>query len=813
MNILQNGDIEWNGHYILDSTLVIGTSNAGKTLDLKNASVEINGDTAIRIEADGVAVKNARFMLSGSVGIAVNAPDCLIVGCEITGADTGILIDSHDVSVVSCKITCKRGIVGKFEKSEISAAMADGYNVLLAKNDLQNDFEDICLENMSNTVVIKNEARTVKAIGSTNIYIIENRVLRELMLATNQYLLANGNIAKRIIASNNEHENGDNVTDLSGRETIGVNEKLLPHINNELFVGMARKKGIRCGDGVKSAYDYMTDNSKDGEIIIPPGAYTIDGMTFKNAEGLKIFAYGVLYEQTVPDVTAITLSDCKNIQLKGMFFGHDVYPHTQGTVVYRDDEKTCFVSDPGYRKNFADGKFFGGGAPGFYFKPDMLYPECDFLYKKKEYDEKENLNILTQPAKKIDVGDRVAFRTGFGSSAIQLWQCSEVLMEDVTVFSCSGFAESDKNCNVAPVLHRFAVTAGPAPVVDGENCRGFEQLVHRDAYGRLRSADPLNTSCDATHCTNARQGIQIISCLLERMNDDGGNINAFYGLAHSFDAKDNVLHFGRCNSKSYRYLPAPVLDGDRLLIYSFSGKLLGDAFALCDAESEDGDNFTVRLSVPVSLPEGENVVIQNASASGNGFLIDNTLVRNEGCKGFRIKAIGGEVRNSSFIGLSKGALDCVPEFQLWPECGYASDIKIIGNRFEKLGKTSNLSEDSDACAWCAPINIRYSLWDRGANATYEPSFCLHRHIVISDNAFLSSYSRYEIAVSAASDVCIRGNHFACTEENIEKKYPLLLFGGRQIVFDGNTFSSQNSKRVEYRFGKEAVSEISGNNLQ
>lgn len=816
VKILCSGEIEANVGYTLEGALEFGGSEAGKTFDFKNASVEISahGGAAVHVAAEGITLKNARFALRGGVGISVDAPDCLIEACGINGAETAIAINSRDVTVSDCKITaCGQGIVAEFKGSEISACMAEGYNILIARNELGK--ADISLKNVSNTAAVMNRCARLECTGGTNAYVIENTVSGELVLEKNSYLIANGNSAGILSAKANANENGGNVTDLSERAEIGVNEKLLPHVNSELFVGMKRKSGVHSADGVKPMYEYITENAVNGTVIIPPGAYSAQGMTFDGVKNLKIYAYGVLHEQNTPNTTAVTLNDCTDIHIKGMFFGHDVYPHTQGTVVYRDDEKTCFVTDPGYRNNFADGNFFGGGAPGFFFKPELLYPECDFLYKKKEYDAERNLNILTQPAKKMEVGDRVAFRTGFGAGAVHPWRCSGVLLEDVTVFSCSGFAESDKNNNVAPVFHRFAVAAGPAPMLTGTEAdyKGSESVMHRDSYGRLRSAEPLNTSCDATHCTNARHGIRLISCLLERMNDDGGNINAFYGLAQGFEAQSCELRFGRCNSRSYRYLPAPVKAGDRLLVYSFSGKLLGDVCALCDAQSEDGDNFTVKISEPVTLPEGESVAVQNASASGNGFLIDNTLVRNEGCKGFRIKAIGGEVRNSSFVGLSKGALDCVPEFQLWPECGYATDIKIVGNRFEKLGKTSGLSEDSEACAWCAPINIRYSLWDRGANATPDPSYCLHRRIEISDNEFISSYSRYEIAISAASDVCIRHNRFECTDENIEKKYPLLLFGGTNIVFGENIFSDNNGKRVEYRFGMDTLSDLSGNNLQ
>lgn len=799
------------------------SANDEVVLDERDTIYDLGGATVtvgIRITAEGVTLKNGRVAVSGGTGISIEGADGVVFGITVTGAETGIAVKASDAVVKQCDIAdCTFGIRAELERSEISAAMSGGYNILAEKNRVSADKTALVFKNVSNGVAVLNELSSASVRGCTNVYVIENNVEGALELCDNNYIIANGNSARALLDNNNLNKNGDNITDISARAEMGANEELLPHTNTEQFVGMARKRGVRCENGVMPIFDYITANIGKGVVVVPPGAYYGVGMVFEKIEAMTLYCYGMLYEMDDVRAVATRWRDCGDITFKGIFFGNRVYPCTQGTVVSVDGDTLSFVTDPGYKNNFSDGRHFGGGAPCFGYKHGLMSPECDFRYGGKSYDPVTGLNTLVKTVKWLNVGDRLICRTDFSEGVLHVKCCHRMITEDITVYSCWGFAESDSDCDNAPVLHRYAVTKGPAPVLDENgDYKGFEALIHRDGYGRLRSTEPMSTTCDATHCTNSRHGLQLVSSLLERMNDDGGNINAHYGLAVSFDKATKTLEYSRCNVNTYRLLPNPFKAGDEAMLYSMNGTLVAKTVVLSDVEVRGEDSYLIKVADDIELPEGEPIVVQNISATGNGFLLDNVVVRDEGCNAIRIKAMGGEIRNCNFERISKGAIDCVPEYQHWPECGYANNIRITKNIFRDLGRCARLSEVSEECAWCASICIRYTLWDKegSSNATSDPARCLNKNIEIYDNVFTSRYPRYEICMSSMDNVKVVNNTFGGMNPEVtnedDKRTVLLVFGGRNIEYDGNRFEDGAGKRIEYRYGKDAVANVHGSDV-
>lgn len=399
---------------------------------------------------------------------------------------------------------------------------------------------------------------------------------------------------------------------------------------------------------------------------------------------------------------------------------------------------------------------------------------------------------------KIKVGDRLALRSNFSARGLEFLSCSGMLVEDVTVFSSSGFAEYDLDNDIAPTLHRFAVAAGPAPVLDAnEDYSDFESLLWRDSYGRLRSAEPLFTSCDATHSVNERRGLQIVSSLFERLNDDAGNINATYGLASSFDVSTNTLTYTTGNVNTYTKLPGTFRAGDTVVLFTWSGKLIWTGKVSSATASIGNSLYTVRLPQSITLPNNERVVVQNASASGAGFLIDNVLVRQVGCNGFRIKAPSGEIRNSSFIQVSKGGINCIPEYKLWPECGFITEgLRIVNNVFRETGLTTkDKIPGSDPLAntvWCAPIIIRSDLYGSNAGEAdfrSDSAYLLHQNIEISGNLFLDRYAPYALVMGGVKNVTVSGNTFGdCSVDGFDALPPILLLGGDGIEIRDNDYA-------------------------
>lgn len=769
-----------------DGTAAIqnGIVAAGESISISECTV-LSVDNGIADKSKNGTVAEGNTVTGCQTAIVTFVPDSVIWYNVINGGDTGIK--------------------ASFEKSEISAAMSSGYNIMAAKNTVSGTETSILFENVSNGVILLNTADTVKAVGCTNIYVVENTLSGRMTLTDNDYIIANENSYVRLKQSGNTNVNGDNLTDVNIRNSTGANSELLPHVNNEQFVGMVRKNNVRSmlGDGTLEEYVKKLTSSGDKDVIIPPGAYSFNGISLSGLEGVTVYGYGVLAEMGISKAnTAFSFTECENCNVNGLFIGVSVYAHTQGTVVRRTTNMGTvsveFIADPGYRQDFSDTYYFGDTANGFYFIEGRTYPNCDFTYTSKSYDSKTNTNVLNGVSQKgIAVGDRVAMRSNFSANGVGFYTCSGMVVEDVTVFSCSHFAEYDVDNDVAPVLHRFAVAAGPAPTLTGteDDYKDFEDIIWRDSYGRLRSAEPMLTSCDATHSVNERVGIQIISSLFERLADDAGNINATYGLATRFDASTNTLYYTSCNVNTYKKLPGTFRVGDTVVLYSFEGEQIYYG-RVTSATVDCGDGtYSVKLGEGITLPSG-SVVVQNVSVSGGGFLIDNVLVRDVGCNGFRIKAPSGEVKNSTFERVSKGGLNCVPEYQLWPECGFITDgLKILNNVFNEVGFTSrenNLENKPVAdTVWCSPILIRSELLaSDSSKADYQSDtkYLMHRNIEISGNVFNNRWCAYAICMGAVDGVKITDNSFGdCKTDAYDSLPPILLLGGNNIEISDNTY--------------------------
>lgn len=844
---------------------------SARGVTLKNGSLYVYGGNGIGTDkARDCKVSGITVYGSCENGIYMGGTDNTVYGCNVTSvsgatAECGIVAAGKGITVTECTVssvnigisdssedgaiiesnelkncntaistgvpnsviwynTVKGGSIGinaSFEKSEISAVMSSGYNIMAAKNSISESEVSISFENVSNGVVLLNTADTVKAVGCTNMYVVENTLSGRMTLTNNSYLIANGNTYGRLKQSGNTNVNGDNVTDINARSKTGVNSDLLPHINNEQFVGMTRKNYVRSMLGEKSLKEYVEEcaRSDKKEIIIPPGAYSYAGISLSGLDGVTVYGYGVLAEMGISKTeSAFSFTDCKDCNVNGIFIGVSIYAHTQGTVTKKITNGSIvsikFVADPGYRQNFNDTSYFGDTANGFYFTDGRSYPDCDFTYTSKSYDSSTNANTLTGVSQTgISVGDRVAMRSNYSANGIAFYTCSGMVAEDVTVFSCSHFAEYDSDNDVAPVLHRFAVAAGPAPTLTGTETdyAGFESILWRDSYGRLRSAEPMLTSCDATHSVNERTGIQIISSLFERLADDAGNINATYGLASGFDSLSRTLTYKTGDVNGYKKLPGAFKAGDKIAIYSFEGELLYYGTATSASIANSNGTYSVKIDGGFTMPSSGNVVVQNISASGSGFLIDNVCVSDVGCNGFRIKAPNGTVKNSTFERISKGGLNCVPEYRLWPECGFITEgLNILNNVFDEVGFTARNNSLAGGAPlantiWCSPILILSDLYGSNADDAdfrSDAKYLMHKNIVISGNSFNNRWCSYAICMGAVNGVDIKDNDFGeCKTEAYNSLPPMLLLGGNDIEISGNRYANGVSASYgQYKYG-------------
>lgn len=820
------------------------TLKSVRNLTLTNCNLAVTGDTAIRTSGSRECLLSGIHVSgSGKVGFAAEGKVNTLDGCTVSGAyATAVLASGESIGVTNCTLQgaavgirdasgngcvaennvlrdCTVGIEtavpntviwyntvtggecgvrAVFEKSEISAGLSDGYNILAAKNRISGAATSILFENVSNGVILHNEAETVTATGCTYLYANENS-LTNLTLKNNDYLIANGNTAAQLTASGNTNQNGDNVTDLSVRPSAGANEALQPHINSDQFVGMKRKATVRSlGDG-QSLDKWLKAQIENGKtVIVPPGAYIGSVLELENIQNATVYAYGVLDEVTSFGNCTV-FNACENITLKGIFFTFASYPFFQGTVLNSNNGTFEILLDPGYRDDLS------AAWAGNYFRPNEKTGICDFpsiggvTYNSDTGTYTVRGAMHAEKPGMVEVGYRVGFRGYATGNAMSMSGCSGFLIEDVTVFTSGGFAASDYGSDVAPVYHRYAVTYGPAPVLesgkDYSRYNQYSEIVTTDAYGRLRSAEPIYTTCDATHSTDSRTGMQAISCLLEGMNDDGGNINAHYGLASDFDAASKTLTYTTCDVRGYHLLPGEFRVGDEIMLFDWNGKLVAQTTVTEATASVGNDQYTVRLKDSISLPSDIRVVVQNLSVSGKGFLWDNVTVRTSQANGLRVKAPGGKVVNCFFDNVRACGVSVVPEWSEWPEVGFAQDLEILNCIFDGNSRTAAMWEHWNQNAMGASIQIG------GGTSTGDADYCLHRNIRISGNVFRNRFSRYQIVITAVKDLSLTDNRFEAPQASAslsENGAPILILGGNGVTISGNSFSSEVIYPVENR---------------
>lgn len=832
MNTMANEKIK---SFLQNGTLSFDSSDSGLCYDFCGEPIECKGKVAVTVNgAEGLTLRGLN--VSGKGGIGVELSDtCKSVRlevCRLTGFDTGICdrggsyllgntLDACGTGILieSARTTargntlrgCDTGISACFDAAEISAAMAKGYNILIAQNKVNGAKHSIVLKNASNSVVLLNDADSCEVRGCINAYVAENKA-DTLTLVGNDYLIANKNRFKTILNSDNTNVNGDNVTDLDERAACGVNERLLPHINVEQFVGMECRD-----DNIDELIRREAEQSD--VVIVPPGAYLLDASVILEAfDNKKIYAYGVLRKMTYSEYAALALLNSHNTEIKGLFVMSDVYPHIQGTVVECGEQTYSFIADPGYHDNFSDCAHFGEGAPGGIFRPNELSPCSETYYKTRSFDPDTGINkIEGSNFIECKVGYRVAHRNWKGTGGISFRSCSDIVIEDVTVLCSSGFAEYDGNSLNAPFFHRYAVHRGPAPVLaaDTELSRWNGMgLVTTDKYGRLRGPEPLNTTCDATHSTNAKRGMRMVSCLMERMNDDGGNINAYYGTPISFDSKTKTLVYTHCmmyfKRTGSRCVPWTFKKGDRAIMYGKNGKLMCRAKAVSDGKAIDEERFEVVLDTDVILPADlDFVVLQNLDGSGTGFEWDNVCVRDSLSFGVRIQANSGKIENCSFVGTAKGGIHVVPQYGYWPECGYASDVVIRRNYFADISKMSGANKGWSQEGFWLPLSIYTGddLHHTAGNA--DADYCLHENITVEDNTFGSRYTDYAVYASAVGNFVMKRNRFlprVGKNAADDLQAPVWIAGGNGVTLEENVFPSGVSE--PYKIDEERTENVS-----
>jgi hypothetical protein len=302
------------------------------------------------------------------------------------------------------------------------------------------------------------------------------------------------------------------------------------------------------------------------KVVVPLGHYRLKpthGVHWR-LSGLKdveIVAHGV--EMVCTETRqAVRVEDCTNLKLSGLTIDYDPLPFTQGTItgLAEDHSWIEFTVLDGYPVNDLEQRVeiydpatgqlrreMPPLAPGF----EQISPRIFRVHKRPglRFNPEEDTERL---------GDYLVTNNGFPANAtghcVELQHCSQVTLEDITVFASPIFGFLEAECDTT--TYRRCHIDRRSPEADPV----------KRAAPRMRS---LNA--DAFHSVGALHGPHIEGCVARYQGDDCVNIHGTYHLVLGGEGRNwRIAVLGRMT----------IAPGSAVEFLPYSGPRPSDAVAV-----------------------------------------------------------------------------------------------------------------------------------------------------------------------------------------------------------------------------------------
>lgn len=554
-------------------------------------------------------------------------------------------------------------------------------------------------------------------------------------------------------------------------------------------------------------------------IIAPGAYFSDEPMKFGNdSSDTVIYAYGVYAERQQDLYGHINIEDAQNIVFKGMTIAFKQQSCGQVYVVGLEglDESgeagwLRVMTGAGLMNEFArsDTRYFNNVGWGGAHREFYAFSDVD--YGKITPAEEDGTRLIRMSAgnyNKIRVGDVLTCRASNGGGTVYIRRSGGIVFYDFTMYGNAGaFAWTESNNTTATTYYRVLNTSRSSEVIDEETYNRYREYekkygisfeIYIDEAGRFRGSPCHIGSIDATHTMRCGQGSVAIFCLFENMCDDGTNQNHTHARLASItdngDGTSTVLYKGmqpmffynqrgreNCKNHVCDGYCADFSKGQRVFVYNSAGQLVCDTPALTDGVDEgigiaqeygteyklksvkvatDAVNFKALEGYDLSknTPDdgpGDKVMVDNMSLASNGFLFDNTVIRNIRSRGLLIKASDGVIRNCTFENVGMACVAINYEI-FWGESGVSENITVKNNVFDHTGYFANDR------VWFAPVSIK------GLGSCVDEDYLLYKNIVIEGNVVKNRTNDYAVYVHTAKNVVIRNNDFGTGGKQFEK---------------------------------------------
>jgi hypothetical protein len=763
----------------------------------------------IVIKENGTVLKN----LTVNGKIFVEADKVSIINCIVNAEDDAIISSGKYFVAKGNKINCPINAITLTKGS---------YNCLVAQNETDGE---IAVSLAYNCSVTLNKAARVTARNNKNVYIIANTVSDTLTLSDNNYLIADENTFGKLVAYSNSNENGDTVTNVDERLTVGANERLLPHTNKDLFIGMEIHPTVLDAslDAPITLPEYLTTLAKTEDIIIiAPGAYACERVYLDATHSnTKIYAYGA-YAECPGYQSAFFMTESEHISLLGLTVGYAVQSAHQMHVLDKKDGQVITVVAPGHKDVTEDKNYGHTVIDGM-----IPYAVMTTVGAKKNDDGTYTMGYVDSPTKSIKKGDVLSRRISNPTEgSFDLKRSSGIIFKDIVLYGQSaGLAFVENSDRKHTTMIRVHNTNRAPYVITKEEYDYYKSLekkyntcleVYIDELGRYRGSVPRIGSVDATHIIACDEGVHAISCLFEHMCDDGSNHHAASArMAYAKDNGDGTVTIAlkpnvtevyycqynrktgsRChpfrrgdiayiyNSKGQLFCSTPVLDDQKTIgkaISSFTDleydlieiKVAADAVDFSALEGFDLSDDHYRID--------NKVLVDNMSRTSQGFVFDNVKVDGIRSRAFMVKAPNGVIKNCTFMNLNESGVGVKTEIQ-WGESTIAHNTTLENNIFSNVSSLHG----HNFYYPIAPLSIQ------GFSKIVGNGYLPYENILIKGNRFENCDHKYCITLNSAKNVKILDNTFCPInyeyEDEVHTPITIHIETAMDVEISGNIFT-------------------------
>ncbi len=812
----------------ITGTLLIDSGADGTVI----TNCRING--GIRIRANNVAILKTRVNYV-SEGIIDDSENGLYVRDSIIEGE-GLAISSRadNTEIRNCTVSSDI-VLGEGENQMVALTKCGGIHISGARNSslIKNDAESISADGNHALYVIENAVSGTLLLSDNNFIIADLNKAGDTVSEGNENMngdnITDVNARLPVGADKNllPHIDKDLFVGKPRKATVrdpeADSERALPR------------------------YVMDESKTEDVIIIAPGAYISEESMVFHTENShTTIYAYGVYAERQVDLYHHMDMGGVTDITVKGMTVAFKQQSCGQVYVVGLeglDDDGNAgwlrVITGAGLMDEFAgsDDHYFKGIHWGGAHRDFYAYMDCDYgATTPTEADGTRLVHMSTAKYNRIKVGDVLTCRASNGHGTIQIWDSANITFYDFTMYgNAASFAWTESNNKTATTLYRVANTTRNGEIIDEETYqryKGYEEKygisfeMSIDELGRFRGSPCHIGSIDATHTMRCGQGTISISSIFENMCDDGTNQNHSHArlaaLTDNGDGTATVLYKGMqpmffYNCRGREKCKEHICDGycfpftkdQRVYVYTSGGQLVCDTEALTDTIDEgtgvaqeygtefklysvkvrsDAVNFKALDGYDLSknTPEdgpGEKVMVDNMSRASNGFIFDNTVVRNIRSRGLLVKASEARIENCTLENIGMSCIAILYEIY-WGESGVTENTVIRNNIFDHTGFFDNVKH-------YAPISIQ------GLGSSVDEDYLLYKNIRLEGNVIKNRTTDYAIYVNSAKDIEIIGNDLG-RENSLGNEYAqdIYIEGAMNVEISGNKYSKEGATPTE-----------------